>query len=202
MSPPSSRPPAGIPDSGGNAKYAIVAIVLVLGAGGLFALRSMSGKGDVPSPLPQMPSASASSPFATNPALDDVPPPPPPDTTPEGGTKSNVVYVPTGSGCDGKCVGSAPPELGQALQVRASQARRCYNQALANDTSLKGHVSVAVKIGPSGNVCSASVAANDMGSPGVGECAANIFRSAGSYPAPRGGCVVATVPMSFVPQGQ
>jgi hypothetical protein len=41
-----------------------------------------------------------------------------------------------------------------------------------------------------------------MGSPGVGQCAANIFRSAGSYPAPRGGCVDAMVPMSFVPQGQ
>jgi hypothetical protein len=40
-----------------------------------------------------------------------------------------------------------------------------------------------------------------MGSPGVANCAANIFRSA-SYPAPRGGCVDATVPMSFVPQGQ
>jgi hypothetical protein len=59
-----------------------------------------------------------------------------------------------------------------------------------------------VKIGPSGNVCSADVGANDMGSPNVANCAANIFRSSGGYPAPHGGCVVATVPLSFVPQGQ
>ena len=201
MSPPSSKHPAGIPESGGNAKYAIVAIVLVLGAGGLFALRSMSGKGNVAPPLPPMPSASASA-QATNPLLDDVPPPPPPDIVPEGGSKSSVVYVPTNGGCDGQCsMKYAPSELGGALQVRAAQARRCYNQALASDSSLKGHVSIAVRIGLGGNVCSASVAANDMGSPGVAQCAANIFRS-GSYPAPHGGCVDANVPMSFVPQGQ
>lgn len=202
MSPPSSKPPPGVPDSGGNAKYAVVAIVLVLAAGGLFALRSMSGKGDTQPVPPPVPSLSASAPVATNPLLDDVPPPPPPDIVPEGGSKSNVVYVPTGGGCEGKCTGVAPPELGQALQVRAAQSRRCYNQALASDSSLKGHVSIAVRVGPAGNVCSAAVAANDMGSPAVAQCAANIFRSAGSYPAPRGGCVDATVPMSFVPQGQ
>jgi outer membrane biosynthesis protein TonB len=70
------------------------------------------------------------------------------------------------------------------------------------DSSLKGHVTIAVKVGSGGNVCGVSVASNDMGSPGVANCAANIFRSVGSYPAPKGGCVEATVPMSFVPQGQ
>jgi hypothetical protein len=40
-----------------------------------------------------------------------------------------------------------------------------------------------------------------MGSPAVANCAANIFRGSGNYPSPRGGCVVATVPLSFVPQG-
>lgn len=203
MSPPSSRPPAGIPESGGNAKYAIVAIVLVLAAGGLFALRSCNSKPAPTVTLPPLPSGSASA-VATNPLLDDVPPPPPPDVVPEAGSKTanNNNVIPSGGGCTGTCSGTAPPELGQALQVRASQARRCYNQALASDSSLRGHVSIAVRVGPSGNVCSAAVAANDMGSPNVAQCAANIFRSAGSYPAPRGGCVDATVPMSFVPQGQ
>jgi hypothetical protein len=139
--------------------------------------------------------------LSTNPKLDDIPPPPPVEEKPEAGpTGPRIVYVP-GGGCEGKCVGNAPPELGQALQVRAAQARRCYNSALSNDSSLRGRVTVAVRIGPSGNVCSASVASNDMGSPSVANCAANIFRQA-SYPAPRGGCVDATVPMSFIPQGQ
>lgn len=202
MSPPSSRPPTGVPQSGGNAKYAIVAVVLLLGAGGLFMLRG-SGKPDVPPPPPPVPSVSGSTAAtATNPLLDDIPPPPPADTTPEAG-KPNVVYVNGGGGtggCEGKCIGKAPAELGQALQVRANQARRCYNQALGQDPTLKGHVSVAVRIGPGGNVCSAAVASNDMGSPAVANCAANMFRN-GSFPAPAGGCVDATVPLAFVPMG-
>lgn len=200
MSPPSSRPPAGIPDSGGNAKYAIVAVVLLLAAGGIYAWRTMTNRQPEPAP-PPTPSVAMSAPAPTNPLLDDIPPPPPPDNTPEAGGP-HIVYVPANAGCEGKCSGSAPPELGQALQVRGAMARRCYNQALASDSSLKGHVTIAVRVGPSGNVCSANVAANDMGSPGVANCAANVFRSAGSYPSPRGGCVDATVPLSFVPMGQ
>ena len=80
-------------------------------------------------------------------------------------------------------------------------ARRCYNQALASDSTLKGHVSIAVRVGSNGAVCSANVASNDMGSSTVANCAANVFRS-GSYPAPKGGCKDAVVPLSFVPLGQ
>jgi hypothetical protein len=196
MTPPPSRSPAGVPESGGNAKYAIAAIVLLLAAGGIFAWRSLTNRDQAPAPTP--PVATLAPPTATNPKLDEIPPPPPPEEKPEGGGVK-YIYVP-GGGCEGKCAGVSPPELGQALQVRAAQARRCYNSALASDSSLKGHVTIAVRVGPAGNVCSANVASNDMGSGNVAACAANIFRSA-SYPAPRGGCVDATVPMSFVPMG-
>jgi outer membrane biosynthesis protein TonB len=197
-SPPSSRRPAGVPESG-NAKYAVVAVVLLLGAGGLYAWRSASNRVEPPAPIPSAPVADASSP--TNSKLEDIPPPPPAEEVPEAAPPPKVVYVPAG-GCEAKCAGTAPPELEQALQVRGSQARRCYNTALAQDSSLKGHVTIAVKIGPSGNVCSANVLANDMGSPTVAACAAGIFRSNSNYPAPHGGCVEADVPLSFVPQGQ
>jgi hypothetical protein len=196
-SPPSSRRPAGVPESG-NAKYAIVAIVLLLGAGGLYAWRSASNQ-PAPPPIPSAPVADSSAP--TNPKLEDIPLPPPVEEKPEAGPPPKVVYVPSG-GCEAKCSGTAPPELEQALQVRGSQARRCYNQALSQDSSLKGHVTIAVKIAPNGNLCSANVLTNDMGSAGVAACAANIFRANSSYPAPHGGCVEATVPLSFVPQGQ
>ncbi|HEY6463704.1 MAG TPA: AgmX/PglI C-terminal domain-containing protein [Polyangiaceae bacterium] len=196
---PPSRPPAGVPS--GNAKYAIVVVVLLLGVGGLFYWRSHGGAETPVTPVPTVPSTIAST-APTNPKLDDIPPPPPVEEKPEagpGGTK--VVYAAAGGGCEATCTGTSPPELGQALQVRAAQARRCYNSALASDSSLRGHVTIAVKVASNGSVCSANVAANDMGSPSVAGCAANIFRNA-SYPAPHGGCVVATVPMSFVPMGQ
>lgn len=199
MSPPSSRPPAGVPQ-GGNAKYAIVALVMLFGIAAVVALRVCSRP---PEPPPSVPVATASQPSAppTNPKLDDIPPPPPVEEVIDAGPVApRMVLAPSG-GCEGKCGGVAPPELEQALKVRGGQARRCYNQALSRDSSLKGHVSIAVRIGPSGNVCSANVASNDMSSPAVANCAANIFRLA-TYPSPRGGCVEANVPLSFVAQGQ
>jgi len=197
--PPSSRPPAGIPDKG-NLKYAIAAIGLLAASAGLFALRRCSSASEAVAPPPPTPSLAASAP-PVNPKLDDIPLPPPPEEKPTPGTGPRIVYT-TGGGCEGKCSGSYPPELSQALQVRAGQARRCYNQALTQDSSLKGHVSINVRIGPSGNVCSATVASNDMGTASVANCAANVFRMGSGYPSPRGGCVDANVPLNFKPQGQ
>lgn len=202
-SPPSA--PAGVP-SGGNGTYIAVAVLLLLGIGGLVVWKFVLSKPD-PSAGLTAPSGSLGSPTITaptNPKLDDVPPPPPPvpdSGTPEAGPKpTGTGGVVTGSnGCDAKCTGATPPDLASALQSRAAQARRCYNSALAQDQSLKGRVTIAVKIAPSGGVCSASVAQTDM--PAVGACVAGVFRG-GTFPAPRGGCVDAMVPMNFVPAGQ
>ena len=197
MSPPTSRPPAGVPTSSGNTKYAIIAVVLLLGVGGLVALRSFSSQ---PAPLPPLPSASVaqSAEPPTNPKLDDIPPPPPPEEPVEAGPAPRIAVAPN-AGCESKCSEKySTTELTQAITVRAQQARRCYNQALTQDSSLKGKVSIAVRVGPSGNVCSVSVASNDMGTPAVANCAANIFRNS-LYPAPKGGCVDANIPLSFVP---
>ena len=198
MTNPSSRPPQGVPSSGGGTtKYAIVAVVLVLGMGALFAWRNASeGK---PSTAP-VAGAVEAKPATTNPKIEDIPPPPPIEEKPEAGPGPKIVYVQAG-GCDGTCVGKAPPELSQALQVRGMQARRCHNQALSQDPSLKGRVELAVRIGTSGNVCSVNVKSNELRTPAVANCAAHIFMT-GAYPAPRGGCVDSVVPMSFVPQGQ
>jgi hypothetical protein len=200
MTPPSSLPPAGVPASGGNAKYALVAVAFVVGIVLLvFAWRNLSNR----SSAAPMPSASiVAQPIeSANPKIEEIPPPPPIEEKPEAGPGPRIVYVQAG-GCEGKCVGTAPPELGQALQVRGAQARRCYNAELGRDPSLRGHVTIAVRIGTAGNVCSVNVTANDMGTPNVANCAANIFVRSGSFPAPRGGCVDTSVPLNFVPQVQ
>jgi hypothetical protein len=199
MNPPTSRPPS-VPESG-NAKYVVVALLLLLSMGGIFAWRSMSNKtADAPAPVP-VPSVAAAAP--TNPKLDDIPLPPPPEEKPEGGpTGPRIIYVNAMAGCEGKCVGTATPDLEGALQIRGAQAKRCYNQALASDSTLKGKVQLSVRIAPSGNVCSANVASNDMGTPNVANCAANIFKSSSGFPAPRGGCVDVSVPLNFKTPGQ
>ena len=202
MSPPTSRPPAGVPQ-GGNAKYAIVAVVLLLGIIAIISVRACAKPPEPVATVTPTGVPSLTPPPPTNPKLDDIPPPPPPEEVIEAGPATKAIGVAgPPPGCDGRFSQSfATPDLSAALSVRGNQARRCYNQALARDPSLKGHVSIAVRIGPSGNVCSASVASNDMSSPAVAQCAANIFRQA-TYPAPKGGCVEATVPLSFVTPGQ
>ncbi len=199
MTPPSIRPPAGVPTSGGNAKYAIVAAALLFAIGAIFFLRKSDERPSPPAPPTPAPSVADSTP-PPNPKIEDIPPPPPVEEKPEGGGGPRVVYVQS-TPCEAKCVGTAPPELSQALQIRGMQARRCYNEALARDPSLRGHVEFDVRIGQAGNVCSVNVTNNDMHSPKVADCAAHIL-GGGAYPAPRGGCVEATVPISFVPQGQ
>jgi hypothetical protein len=203
MSPqsPNSVAPAGVP--GGNGKYVVVALLLLVGIGALVVWKFVLNKPDDQASL-TAPSGSLGAPSITapaNPKLDDVPPPPPPvpEAGPvEAGTKQTVGVGVASNGCDAKCGGAQPPDLASALQGRAAQARRCYNSALAQDSSLKGRVTIAVKISPQGSVCSASVAQTDM--PSVGACVAGVFRG-GTFPAPRGGCVDAIVPMNFVPAG-
>ncbi|MGH7271383.1 MAG: AgmX/PglI C-terminal domain-containing protein [Polyangiaceae bacterium] len=187
----------------GNAKYAVIALLMLIGVVALFLWRRHVNRANAaPAPPPTI-ARSAEPP--SNPKLDDIPLPPPTEDTaeekPETKTSGRGAYNPA-QGCEGKCKGVAPPELEQAIQVRAAKARRCYNQALSQDSSLKGHVIINVRIGPAGNICAASVASNDMGTPSVANCAANMFLASGGYPAPRGGCVEARVPLSFVAQGQ
>jgi hypothetical protein len=201
MSPPVSTPPA--PPGTGNAKYVAVALLLLLGIGGIVVWKIMSKPPTVVQITAPPPSVTASE-APTNPLVDDVPPPPPIEEKPEAGPPRTTVAVAGGGGggCEGKCVGTAPPELERALQLRGAQAKRCYNAALAQDPSLKGNVSVNVRVAPNGQVCSANVVANDMGTNVVANCVANTFRATAGLPAPHGGCVDAKIPMRFVAQGQ
>ncbi|MBV9945509.1 MAG: AgmX/PglI C-terminal domain-containing protein [Myxococcales bacterium] len=199
MTNPSSRPPAGVPTSGSNAKYAIVAAVLSLAIVAIVVWRRSSDRESQPAP-PPAPSVALAPPPPSNPKVEEIPPPPPVEEKPEAGASGpRVVYVQSAP-CEAKCSGSATPELEQALQVRGMQARRCYNEALARDPTLHGHLVFDVRISQAGNVCAVNVTSNDMGSPKVANCAAHILGS-NAYPAPRGGCIDSQVPLSFVTPG-
>lgn len=194
--PPPSSPPAGIP-SGGGAKYVVVAILLLGLVGGAIVWK-----------------LSQSPPARTVIVLDAAPPPafsgrnldediPPPEVLPDASAeddagKKAVVAQPASNPCDVKtCNGTSTEELSSALQFRVTQARRCYNNALSQDPTLQGKLTVAVRIASNGQVCSASIASNEMGSAQVGTCVADSFRRA-NFPAPKGGCVDANIPINFV----
>jgi outer membrane biosynthesis protein TonB len=184
---------AAPPKSGSGAFIAAaVVMLLVMGALIFWKLRGSETKPPVVAPPPPTTQAQL---------LEEPPPPPPPPPPAEedSGTKTKKVVMASG-GCAGECTGKEPAGLRSALAAKAGQARGCYERALRQNATLSGRLSIGVRIGPGGNVCSANVSSNSLGDPGVASCVVGMFRSA-SFPAPEGGCVDAQVPMNFVPKG-
>lgn len=191
--------PAGVPPN--NTKYVVAVALLILGIGGILFWKCTLDK---PAPVAETtPTAPTATGTYKAPDRTDLFIPPPAPVLPSA-TVSAVQAVPgrgpaMGGGCEAKCTGTATLELAAALTNRGAQARSCYNQALASDSTLKGNVNIGVKVGANGEVCGAYVAGNDMGGSGgayVGNCAVGVFRGA-TYPPPRGGCVDASIPLSF-----
>jgi hypothetical protein len=111
-----------------------------------------------------------------------------------------VVQGNWGDGCNqATCGGRINGELSNALAFRAKTAHKCYDEALAQDSTLKGSVTISVKVGQNGTVCSAAVASNDLASGSVAPCIANKFRQGARLPSPTGGCVEVNVPMKLLP---
>lgn len=191
----STSPPP--PKHGGSGPFIAAAIVMLLLMGGLIYWKL---GGDAPKPAPSSAPVAATT---TPPLLDEPPPPPPPPEEPKDAgaeTKQTKKAVAStgGGGCSGECKGEEPSSLRSVLAGRAAQARRCYERALMQNNMLQGRMQVSVRIGPTGSVCSANLTQNDL-DPGVGNCVLGIFRST-TFPAPKGGCVDASVPLRFEPK--
>lgn len=195
--PPSS--PAGVPSSG-NGKYVAITVVLFGLIGAVIVWRPWQKP--PPPPVVVVVDAGPPATVATGGRnLDDeIPlPPPVPEAGPEP-VKKAAARPTINSQCDVKqCSGSAGPELEKALQLRVRQAHRCYDTALEQDATLRGKVTLAVRVGANGQVCSARVASNEMGSSQVASCVTGFFRGA-SFPLPKGGCIDANIPINFIPR--
>jgi outer membrane biosynthesis protein TonB len=140
------------------------------------------------------------------------PPPPPPPPEPEttnsapaaaarprkGPGTSAPVAARAASPCDGECRGGATAELQSALRLEAVRARSCYERALSQNAGLSGNVVVSLRLGPSGEVCSAALGKDTLGDSEVTACVMQRFRGA-NFPKPGGGCVDVAVPINFVP---
>jgi len=190
-----------VPKSGGSGPFILAAIVMLLLMGGLIFWKMKSGGGETAKVEAPKPTATPE-----QPVLDEPPPPPPPpvastdssakpdDTKP--GTKK-VGSTVAGGAC-GVCSGEPNPGLPGALGGKAGQSRACYEKALSSNTTLSGRMTVSLKISQQGTVCSAQVK-SDMNNPLVENCVLQSFRSA-TFPAPKGGCVDASVPLYFKPK--
>lgn len=202
---PNSQPPRGtvppvIPTHGsGGTPYIIASVVLVALIAGVLWFKF---RGNTPPPPPPVvPSASVTQ-TAPPPAF-DLPPPPPLETT-DAGDEAGV-KKPTGGGvgggfCGSPCQGTSTAALEAALRGAAGSARGCYERALRTNSMLQGRLTVSVRVGGNGSVCSASIAQDGLHSAEVSSCVLGLFRGR-PFPAPGGGsCVDATVPLSFTPQ--
>jgi len=200
--PPQSSGPASLrtPPEGGSGKYVAVMLVLAVGMGGLFAWRHFQSEPVDVAPAPST-SVAVLPPPPPRQDLDIPPPPPLPDATPDTGALKPPTS--TGGGGDGcgqtSCSGGAGPELRAALAFRAKTAHKCYDEALALDSTLKGQVVIGVRVGYSGAVCAASVVSSDLANPSVAPCIANRFRQGARLPSPTGGCTEVNVPISLLP---
>src|SRR5690606_9190947 len=118
--------------------------------GGAVAWKMMQSP---PEPVVTVIDAGPPPPPTTGRNLDDEVPPPPvvEDAGQDAGKK--VVVVQSSNQCDvKKCTGTTTSELEQMLAFRVKQAHRCYDQALALDSTLRGKMSVSVRIGANGTV--------------------------------------------------
>ena len=193
--PPIPSTPPGVRPSG-NAKFVAAALVLLLVIGGVVVWKLTQKP---PEPVVTLVDAGPPPPPTTGRNPDDEVPPPPPEE--DSGATKKIIRVVQSNQCDAtKCTGKTTPELEQMLAFRVKQAHRCYDQALALDATLKGKVSIQVRVGANGGVCSAGIASNDMGTPNVANCVVNNYFRGANFPAPKGGCADIKVPINFVPR--
>jgi hypothetical protein len=193
--PPSMR----VPPKNSNGSTLLLLAVFGVGIAALLFYKTCGSKPDVTT-IPATTATASAAPSNTL-QVDDLPPPPViEDATAPTSTKPTTAFEPCGVKSCGS--GTTTSELESALAFRAKQAHRCYDSALANDSSLKGKVELQVRIASNGNVCEVDVTGNDMGTPTVANCVQNWFRSAGHFPSPKGGCIDAKIPISFVPGGR
>src|SRR6478609_2120456 len=194
-----STPP--VPKSGGSGPFILAAIVMLLLMGGLIFWKMNSGGGGETAKV-EAPKPSAA---PEQPVLDEPPPPPPPVASTDSSAKPDESSKPgtkkvgstAGSAC-GVCEGEPNPALQGALGGKAGQSRACYEKALSSNSTLSGRMTVSIKINQQGSVCSAQIK-SDLNNPRVENCVLQNFRAA-TFPAPKGGCVDASVPLYFKPK--
>ena len=197
MAPSPSKSPAGVPS--GNGKYIALAVLLLGSIAGV-TIWQLTKK--PPQPVTYVDAGPAPSLSVVNTGRDQTEDIPLPEVIPDAGEKKTTTIVRNDGQCNvPKCGGKSTSELETALAFRTRQAHRCYDNALGQDPTLRGKITVAVRVGSNGQTCPAgvSIASNDMNSSTVANCVLGYYRGQ-NFPAPAGGCADVQIPINFVPR--
>ena len=194
-----SLPP---PSSGGNAKYAIVGVLLLLAAGGVwFATRGPSEPPANQVVVVTRDAGSVEPPPAEN--LDIEIPDPEPDMGPPADAspaKTKIVYRYVREGASWDCSGNIPAEPAARVFAEArTQMRSCYERRLRANNTLQGNAVVRVRVGRSGEVDAVNVGGSLRDSETF-SCMRAIAERLRFQPPAEGSCAVLQQPFSFTPQ--
>ena len=176
---------------------ALLLVALVVGGASLFLRR----------PAPAVTTASATHGWTTPPPPT---PPPPPVVTETVPVPSASVPTDTDAGAVPKALagqgtptvsGSLPADVIRSVVKRhMGQIRYCYEHGLATNPSLAGKVTIHFVIAADGKVASATESDSTLGAPTVTACIVSTFKAM-VFPAPSGGIVNATYPLTFATAG-
>jgi hypothetical protein len=188
------------PGSGSNKVLIALTLVMLSATAGLLVWK-FAGNTENASPTPA--EATVDTTEYERPSDAPPPPPPPPPREEPSAAPSALATASTPirsgkSACALPCEGNATAELKSALAGRGAMGRRCYEKSLSQNVTLRGRMTVHLRVGTNGTVCSANVTNDELHDPGLSNCILGVFR-ASTLPSPEKGCVEVDVPLNFVP---
>jgi hypothetical protein len=119
---------------------------------------------------------------------------------PAGAGSATKVKGPVGSASIGGAAvsGGSVANASSVVAGMAAGFRRCYNKGLQEDPNMKGSVRITAKIGPNGEVLSASPSGSGLSGTVISCVAARV--SSAQFAPPEGGGATIVIPVTFVSQ--
>lgn len=184
--------------SGGNLKYIVGGLLLLIGAAAVFWI---SRPAPVAAPAPQPP--------APPPAVERVNPMAQPDLIldepKDAGQPEEAVAeekpkkAPKEARGEWDCEGDlARAALQSVIDSNRAQVRSCYERRLKVNNVLQGDLKLKIKVAPSGSVTATSITGS-LKDNEVFSCVRGIA-SSWKFPPPQNGCAVIQVPFQFSPK--
>lgn len=177
-----------------DGKYGVIALLLLLAAGGLWFFLNTDGSeppAEVAEPVPEAPAREQ---FAAEIEIPEE----------DGGPDDEPVAKPSRSSqtqpADWDCRGNLPTAaLTAVIKGQPSkQVQTCYERRLKDNNLLQGSMKVLLTIGSSGSVKAVSVGGS-LNDPQVYACVKRVAKT-WKFPKPEGGCVRIEAPFQMTPK--
>jgi hypothetical protein len=186
------------PHGGGNLKYIIGGVVLLLGAVVIWLVTQKTAQAPAPpAPAPEPPkSAERVNPLAEPELiLDEVKDAGQPVEEPAADKPKKVVRARDEWDCQGDL---ARASLQTVIDSNRAQVRSCYERRLKTNNVLAGDLKLKIRVAPNGHVTATQVGGSLKDNEVFG-CVRNIA-SKWTFPPPENGCAVVQVPFQFAPK--